>query len=151
MFSFFNTSKMFTWTSTSSVTLIFFRSSKFAFCNLLKSVVFPAPLHPSIMHRPWRTVISPLLTKSLSFCRSICFVLTEKMHSHESPLFSCLTYDYIAIILKDKATQIVRVLQIQARADARYMHHGVFIRYGRCWKFKTHMQFQVCITVSINI
>lgn len=35
--------------------------------------------------------------------------------------FFCLKYDTIAIIQKDKATQIVRVLQIQARADARYM------------------------------
>lgn len=90
VFPFSNTLNMFTWTSTSSVILTFFRSLKFTFCNLLKSVVFPAPPHPSIMHLTWRTVIFPLLWKSVNFSRSIwIFFLSLKiMH------FSLLNIQY---------------------------------------------------------
>lgn len=76
VFSFSDTSKMFSWTSTSSVVLTFFRSLNFAFCNLLRSVVFPAPLHPTIMHLTCRIVNFSLLRKSVSRISSVCiFVL----------------------------------------------------------------------------
>lgn len=76
VFSFSNTSKMFAWTSTSSVVSIFFRSLNCTFCNLLRNVVFPAPPHPTIMHLTWRRVNSPLLRNFLSLFSSICIFVS---------------------------------------------------------------------------
>lgn len=74
------TSKLLTWKSTISVRSIRINSSKEAFCNLFKSVVFPAFPQPTMMHLTWQTEIFPLLRNCLSLSSSIsglcCFPST---------------------------------------------------------------------------
>lgn len=65
------TSKLLTWKSTISVRSIRINSSKEAFCNLFKSVVFPAFPQPTMMHLTWQTEIFPLLRNCLSLSSSI--------------------------------------------------------------------------------
>lgn len=71
VFSSNRTSKLLTWKSTISVRSIRINSSKEAFCNLFKSVVFPAFPQPTMMHLTWQTEIFPLLRNCLSLSSSI--------------------------------------------------------------------------------
>lgn len=78
VFSFSYTTKLFAWTSTSSVVSIFFKSLYGILFNLLSNVVFPAPPHPTIMHLTRRMgSFSFRLRNFFNFFSSIwCFVLS---------------------------------------------------------------------------